>query len=296
MAISIQPIAPNSSPDFAGQVEGIDLCRALDRDEIAAVEAGMDRFAVLVFRNQHLDDDTQLLFSRGFGTLERDTGDLRQGVNRRLPMELVDISNLDPNNRMFARDDRRRLFTLGNQLWHSDSSFKPVPSKYSLLSARVITSKGGNTEFADMRAAYDTLDPELKALVEDCICEHCQVHSRGLLGWTEFTDEERANNPPVLQRLVRSHPVTGRRSLFLSAHAGAIVGWPVPEARALLRELTEHATQPRFVYSHSWTPWDLVMWDNRVTMHRGRRYPIDEVRDLHRTTIAGDGLTLEQAV
>ena len=179
-------------------------------------------------------------------------------------MEVNDISNLDQHNRVLARDDRRRLFSLGNMLWHSDSSFKATPAKYSLLSARVDPEAGGNTEFADMRAAYDALDEETKALVEDLVCEHSQIYSRGVLGFTEFTEEERRRNAPVRQRLVRRHPVTGRRSLFLSSHAGAIVGWPVPEARALLRDLTEHATQREFVYAHVWRQYDLVMWDNRV--------------------------------
>ena len=157
-------------------------------------------------------------------------------------------------------------------LWHSDSSFRPVPAKYSLLSARVVNPKGGNTEFADMRAAYDALDAQTRALIEDLVCEHSLMYSRGSLGFLDYTEEERAMFRPVRQRLVRTHPVTGRRSLYLSSHAGAIVGMPMPEARILLRDLTEHATQPRFVYVHRWQPWDLVMWDNRQVMHRVRRY------------------------
>jgi alpha-ketoglutarate-dependent 2,4-dichlorophenoxyacetate dioxygenase len=196
---------------------------------------------------------------------------------------------------VLARDDRKRLFALGNMLWHSDSSFKATPAKYSILSARVIPDKGGNTEFADMRAAWDALDPETKALVKDLVCEHTQLYSRGVLGFTDFTEEERRRFAPVPQRLVRRHPVTGRRSLFLSSHAGAIRGWPVPEARALLRDLTEHATQRQFVYAHVWRQWDLVMWDNRVVMHRARRYDHTQVRDLHRTTVLDVAPTLEQA-
>jgi alpha-ketoglutarate-dependent 2,4-dichlorophenoxyacetate dioxygenase len=187
------------------------------------------------------------------------------------------------------------LFSLGNRLWHSDSSFKPTPAKYSLLSARVVPSAGGDTEFADMRAAYDALDDEMRTVVRDLVCEHSQIHSRGILGFTDFTEEERRKWAPVPQRLVRRHPVTGRKSLFLSAHAGAIVGWPVPEARALLRDLTEHATQRDFVHAHRWRQFDLVIWDNRVVMHRGRRYDATAARDLHRTTIADVAPTLEQA-
>jgi alpha-ketoglutarate-dependent 2,4-dichlorophenoxyacetate dioxygenase len=294
MTLSIEPAEPARAA-FVGEVTGIDLRRPVDRTEIAAIEAGMDRFAVLVFRDQPLDDDRQLAFSRNFGTLEQATGDIQAVDQRRLGMEVNDISNLDRNNQVLARDDRRRLFSLGNRLWHSDSSFKPIPAKYSLLSARIVPASGGNTEFADMRAAYDALDDDMKALAADLVCEHSQIHSRGVLGFTDFTDEERRKWVPVPQRLVRRHPVTGRQSLFLSAHAGAIVGWPVPEARALLRDLTEHATQRDFVHAHRWRQFDLVIWDNRVVMHRGRRYEATAVRDLHRTTIADLAPTLEQA-
>jgi alpha-ketoglutarate-dependent 2,4-dichlorophenoxyacetate dioxygenase len=204
------------------------------------------------------------------------------------------VSNLDKNNSIFARDDRRRLFAIGNRLWHSDSSFKVVPAKYSLLHARSTPSKGGNTEFADMRAAYDALDPETKAQIEDLICEHSQIYSRQQIGFFDLNEEERARFKPVRQRLVRTHPATGRKSLFLASHAGAIVGWPVPEARLFLHDLVEHATQREFVYSHRWSVGDLVMWDNRRTMHRGRPFPAHEKRDVRRTTLAGDGPTAPQ--
>jgi alpha-ketoglutarate-dependent 2,4-dichlorophenoxyacetate dioxygenase len=295
MTITIRAVDPIGQPDFFGEVSGIDLRAALTPADVAAIEAGMDRFAVLRFRDQPIDDDQQLAFSRCFGTLELATGDIIQGADRRLPMEVNDISNLDKSSQVLARDNRKRLFSLGNMLWHSDSSFKPTPARYSLLSARRITSYGGNTEFADMRAAWDALDDETRALVRDLVCEHTQLHSRGVLGFTDFTDEERVRWAPVPQRLVRRHPVTGRLSLFLASHAGAIRGWPKPEALLLLRDLTEHATQPRFVVVHEWRLHDLVMWDNRVTMHRARRYPADQVRDLHRTTIADVAPTLEQA-
>ena len=206
---------------------------------------------------------------------------------------MSDISNLDQHNNMLARDDRRRSFNLGNRLWHSDSSFKSVSAKYSLLSARIIPSAGGNTEFADMRAAYDALDPEIKAEIEDLITEHSLLFSRGQLGFTDFTAEERVKFAPVRHRLVRTNPTTGRKSLFLSSHIGGIVGWPVPEAMAFVRDLAEHATQRQFVYAHTWRQHDLVMWDNRQTMHRARRYKeTSEVRDMRRTTleaVAGRG-------
>src|SRR6266853_39157 len=235
MTLSIQPANP-SRPAFFGEVSGIDLRQPVPRDAVAAIEAGMDRFAILVFHDQRIDDEQQLAFTRNFGPLEMATGDFEQ-KNRRLSMAVNDISNVDNDNKVRARDDRTRLFSLGNMLWHSDSSFKPTPAKYSLLSARVIpSSPGGNTEFADMRAAWDALDAETRALVPDLVCEHSQIYSRGVLGFADFTEEERLKWAPVLQRLVRRHAVTGRRSLYLSAHAGTIVGWPVPEARALLRE------------------------------------------------------------
>ena len=294
MTLSIKPADP-ANPAFVGEVSGIDLRRSVDRQTVAAIEAGMDRFAVLVFRDQRLDDEQQLAFTRNFGPLELATGDIQQ-TDRRLRMEVNDISNVDRDAKVLARDDRTRLFSLGNMLWHSDSSFKATPAKYSLLSARVIpASPGGNTEFADMRAAWDALDAETRTLVQDLVCEHSQIYSRGVLGFTDFTEEERLKWAPVRQRLVRRHPVTGRRSLYLSAHAGTIIGWPVPEARALLRDLVEHATQREFVHAHRWRQFDLVMWDNRVVMHRGRRYDIAQVRDLHRTTVADVAPTLEQA-
>jgi alpha-ketoglutarate-dependent 2,4-dichlorophenoxyacetate dioxygenase len=294
MAPSFRPIDPINRPFFAGEVSGMDLRETMTPHEVAAIIEGMDKFAVLVFRDQQIDDAQQLAFSRNFGTLEIANSDVRREEDRRLAPEVGDVSNLGKNNDILGREDRRRLFSLGNQLWHSDSSFKPTPAKYSLLHARVLPSKDGNTEFADMRAAYDALDDDVKAEINDLVCEHSQQYSRGVLGF-DFTDDERQRNPPVPQRLVRRHPGSGRRSIFLSAHAGAIRGWPMPEARALLRDLTEHATQRKFVYAHEWRLDDLVMWDNRAMMHRARRYDPAEVRELHRTTVADDRPTLEQA-
>jgi alpha-ketoglutarate-dependent 2,4-dichlorophenoxyacetate dioxygenase len=290
MAVSIRQL----HPVFVGEVSGVDLRRPLAREEAAAIDAGMDRYAVLVFHGQEITDEQQIAFSRNFGEIENSYGGnvTRPGQKRLNPL-MNDVSNLGEDDRPLARDDRRRLFNLGNQLWHSDSSFRAVPAKYSLLSGRVVVEKGGNTEFADMRAAYDALDTETKALVEDLVCEHSLMYSRGQLGF-EVTDEERVLFRPVRQRLVRTHPVTGRKSLYLASHAGTIVGWPVPEARALLRDLTEHATQPQFVHSHKWRQYDLVMWDNRQTMHRVRRFDETLVRDMRRTTVAGDAPTVEQ--
>jgi alpha-ketoglutarate-dependent 2,4-dichlorophenoxyacetate dioxygenase len=292
MAVMLRQIGPC----FAAEVDGLDLARPLSPDEVAAVHAGMDRYAVLVFHDQKLDDEQQLAFTRSLGDIEHAIGtSLRAPDELRLPTTFADVSNLDKDHKVFARDDRRRLFGLGNRLWHSDSSFKVVPAKYSLLHARSVPSKGGNTEFAYMVAAYDALDAETRTEIEDLVCEHSQIFSRQQLGFTDFTNEERARFAPVRQRLVRTHPVTRRKSLYLSSHAGGIVGWPVPEARSFLRDLVEHATQREFVYAHKWRVGDLVMWDNRQTMHRARPFPANEPRDMRRTTLIGDGNTVELA-
>ena len=295
MTIDIRPIDPANRAFFAGEVSGIDLTRPLSDAEVAAIHAGMDEYGVLVFHDQRLDDESQLAFSRQLGPLEQATGDIMPPEQRRMSMDLNDISNLDVNGNVLARDDRRRLFSLGNLLWHSDSSFKDVPAKYSLLSARTIPAAGGNTEFADMRAAYDALDDATKREVHDLVCRHSQIYSRGMLGFEDFTEAERHKWAPVRQRLVRRHPNTGRLSLYLASHAGEIEGWPVPEARAFLRDLNEHATQRQFVYAHVWRPFDLVIWDNRVTMHRARRFNSKEVRDMRRTTLTNEVSSLEQA-
>lgn len=295
MTISIKPIRADY-PNFAGLVSGVDIAKGVSAAEAAEIEAGMDHYAVLVLRDQVIDDEQQYAFSEHFGPMETATGDIAQNEQRRLSMQINDISNLDQHGNVVARDDRRRLFGLGNMLWHSDSSFKTTPAKFSLLSARVIPGEGGNTEFADMRAAWDTLDEKTQAECMDLICEHSQIYSRGLLGFEGWTEEELTRNAPVLQRLVRRHPNTGRLSLFLSSHAGKIQGWPVPEARMFLRDLTEHATQRQFVYAHEWRQWDLVIWDNRAVMHRARRYDSAKARDLHRTTVSDSAPTLQQAV
>ncbi len=296
--MEITPLTRNASGDFAGDVAGIDLTRTLTDAEVAGIEAGMDRFAVLVFHGQRFDDETQLAFSRRFGELEVSSGgEMSKPEDRRLTLELADISNLDRDNRMRAADDRVRLNALGNRLWHSDASFRAVPARYSLLSARVVPNRGGNTEFADMRAAYDALDEATKAEIEDLVTEHSNAYSREMIGFPKeaYGADNQDKLRPVRHRLVRTHPVTGRKSLYLSAHIGTIVGWPVPEARAFIRDLTEHATQPAFVHAHVWQPWDLVIWDNRTTMHRARRYDdLNEVRDMRRSTIRGDGMTAPQ--
>jgi alpha-ketoglutarate-dependent 2,4-dichlorophenoxyacetate dioxygenase len=280
---------------FAAEVDGVDLTRPIAPDDIAAIEDAIAEHAVLVFRDQRITDDQQLQFSRYFGELEetRGTGISKPGEQRLHPA-FADVSNLDTDNTILARDNRRRLYSLGNMLWHSDSSFKSIPAAYSLLSGRVVAAHGGDTEFADMRAAYDALDDATKTEIADLVCEHSLIYSRETLGFDDLTDAEKATMRPVRQALTRTHPLSGRKSIYLASHIGKIIGWPVPEARAFIRDLTEHATQRCFVYAHKWRPFDLVMWDNRCTMHRVRRYDAAQIRDMRRTTVAGTGPTVAQ--
>lgn len=295
--MDIKPLQENSSGAFAGDATGIDLSRPLADAEVAAINAGMDRFAVLVFRGQTLTDEQQVAFSRRFGELEQTLiAQMSKPGERRLNLvELGDISNLDAAGQVRARDDNRRMYALGNRLWHSDASFRALGAGYSFLSARVVPNTGGNTEFADMRAAYDALDDRTKTDIEDLVTEHSIAYSRAQLGFDDYGPGNEDKIRPVRHRLVRTHPVTGRKSLYLSAHIGTIVGWPVPEARAFIRDLTEHATQPVFRYVHRWRTDDLVIWDNRTTMHRATRYrDLQDVRDLRRTQIKGAALTAEQ--
>ncbi|MCK8787661.1 TauD/TfdA family dioxygenase [Roseomonas sp. NAR14] len=289
------PLTP-LTPVFAARMDGFDLRRPLTAAEAAAIEAAMDRYAVLVFPGQQLDDEQQLAFGSNFGPVE-DTPTLVDQERRRLATARInDISNLGADGRILAADDRRRMFNLGNRLWHSDSSFKATPAKYSMLHARVIPPEGGETEFADMRAAWDALPAKEQARIRDLVCEHSLIFSRAMLGFDEFTPAERERCAPVPQRLVRRHAGSGRLSLYLSSHAGRIRGWPVPEALMLLRDLVEHATQRAFVYSHRWSVNDLVVWDNRCTMHRGRAYDDKAYpRDMRRVTLMDSASTLEQA-
>src|SRR3954447_26277774 len=219
---------------IGAECAGVEIARPLTREETATIDEGMDRYAVLVCRRgKPLTTEQQIAFTRNFGELEPPYTQIQSPEGKRLDSShLADISNLGPGDRLLDRDDRKRLFGLGNQLWHSDSSYKTVPARYSLLCAHVVPPEGGDTEFADMRAAYDALDTKTKALIEDLVCEHSRIFSKGTLGFS-FTEEELKAFAPVRQRLVRTHRKTGRKSLYLSSHAGRIVGWPVPEAMLL---------------------------------------------------------------
>ncbi len=292
MPLTLKPLHPL----FAAEVTGIDLRTPPAPDVAAEIHKAIGRYGVLVFPGQELDDDQQMDFGRALGPLEPTRAVVDVHKNRLKHEEMNDISNLDEDGHILAADDRRRLFSLGNRLWHSDSSFKKTPSLYSMLHGRAVPPEGGATEFADMRAAWDALPDAMKARLRDKIAWHSLIYSRGLLGFTDYTPEERERFAPVPQRLVRRHAGSGRLSLFLSSHIGRIDGMPQPEAMLLVRELTEFATQRDFVYSHRWKQWDLVMWDNRCTMHRAT--PYDDAkhrRDMRRVTLQDVAPTLEQA-
>ena len=295
MSIGITPLHPH----IGAELSGIDASRPLEDKTLAAMWRAIDQYAVVVLREQKLSDRQLHDFAARFGELEIGRSALQPGKRRLSIPQIADISNLDEENNLRARDDRRRLDMLGNRLWHTDASYMPVPVVLGMLFGVAVPPPspwgGGETEFADMRAAYDALSDEQKEAVEGLVVEHDVFWSRGQIGFTEFPPGEREQYPPSCQRLVRRHPGSGRKCLYLSAHASHIVGWPVPEGRLLLADLTEHATRREFVYSHQWREGDLVIWDNRDTMHRGR--PHDECfpRDLRRATTLDIGSTLDEA-
>jgi alpha-ketoglutarate-dependent 2,4-dichlorophenoxyacetate dioxygenase len=284
-------------PLFVGEVSRVDVGRSIDAETLAVLNAAIDRYAVLIFRGQDLDDERQMAFARNFGELELPRSGAAK-VKRRLRPEIADISNLDEESRVRGRDDPRRFDQLGNRLWHTDGSFRRVPAALSMLYAHRVPGPSprgnGETEFADMRAAYDALSDQQKADIADLVALHDIAWSRGQLGFNELLFGEKQVLPPVPQRLVRTHPGSKRRVLYVAAHASEIVGWPVPEGRLLLRELIEHATQREFVYRHDWRAGDLVIWDNRATMHRGRNFDESRVRDLRRVTTRDVASTLDQ--
>jgi alpha-ketoglutarate-dependent 2,4-dichlorophenoxyacetate dioxygenase len=290
MGITIRRLHPH----FAAEIQGVSL-RAIDEPTVGAVRAAFEDHSVLVFRDQHLTEEEQIAFTRRFGPLEETMGSIAQ--NTRVAPQIADLSNVDPDGNTMAPDDRRMLYHKGNQLWHSDSSFKPVPAMASVLSAREVPAEGGETDFASLRAAWDALPVTLQQRLDDLVAVHSFAYSRSLIAPGLLLPEQEAAVPPVKQRLVRENPVNGRRALYLGSHASYIVGMPVDEGRALLRDLLEHATRPEFVFEHRWRVGDCVMWDNRAVLHRGR--PWDTVRYrrvMHRTTVAGDGPTVPDPI
>ena len=286
-------------PGFAAEAASVDLSGPLSVETIAGIEAAIDAYPVLVFRGQRLTDTQLRDFAARFGPLEIGRSAARPGRRRLEIPQIGDISNLDEDNKVRDLTDRRRLDSLGNRLWHTDASYMKVPVVLGLLHAVALPPPSpfgnGETEFADMRAAYDALPDATKAAIDPLTAEHDVFWSRAQIGFTEFPPGEREQYPPSAQRLVRRHSSTGRRSLYLSAHASHITGWPVADGRLLLLDLNTHATQPKFVYSHTWRVGDLLIWDNRWTMHRGRPHDEHMPRDLRRATTLDIGSTLEEA-
>ena len=279
---------------FFGEVSGLDLAGPLDDDRMAEIRAALDAHAVLLFRGQNLTDAQQVAFSRKLGPVATTRQKDRPGHRLRIDPQVSDISNLDPDGNVMGPDDRRRMDALANRLWHTDHSFRRVPSTYSLLSAHIVPDEGGETEFADMRAAYDALPGGTKAAIDGLVAVHSLFTSRAVIGFTDFSPEERAALPPARQPLARTHPGSGRKSLYLAAHADRIEGMPLPEGRMLLLDLMDHATQPQFVHRHRWEAGDLVIWDNRCTMHRARAFDMSAKRDMRRTTVSETAPLLSQ--
>ena len=283
-------------PTFMAQVDGVDLRQPVTPEVFAEIATAFNEHAILLFRDQHITDTQQVAFSEHFGPVFQATKYYMPGERQRLRSEMADISNIDNDGNLLAADDTRRLFQRGNRLWHTDNTFKHIPARCSLLSAREIPPTGGETEFADMRAAYDALPDALKEEIADLIVEHSIYRSRSLIGYADFTDGARDELPPVQQVMVRTNPVTGRKALYIASHASHVIGWPVEKGRRLIEELIDFATQPEFVYRHHWAVGDLIVWDNRATMHRARPYnEMVDRRDLHRTTVSDEINSVERA-
>ncbi len=293
--MEIRPLRQN----FAAEIAGIDLGRDIDAAAVQSIWEAIDRYAVLVFHDQRLSDAQLHDFAARFGELEIGRSAARGGPRRLAIPQIGDISNLDLHGKVRALDDRRRLDSLGNRLWHTDASYMPVPVVLGMLHAVAVPPAsalgGGETEFSDMRAAYDALPAATQAAIDGLIVEHDVFWSRAQIGFTEFPPGEREQYPPSPQKLVRLHPGSKRKTLYLSAHASRVIGWPVADGRLLLLDLTTHATQPQFVYRHEWRVGDLVIWDNRCTMHRGRPHDEHQPRDLRRATTLDTGSTLHEA-
>ena len=283
MQLKIAPVTEN----FAAEASGLDLRQPIDAETAAEIEEAMDKYAVLVWRDQPLDDDQHMAFTKWFGPLDMGLLNVTKKPNRFKHAGFVDIANVGIDGEIMARDHGTVTSSMANQFWHTDSSFMETVAKYSLLSARVVPETGGDTEFTDMRAAWDALPGDLRTMVTGLVGEHHPLYSRILLGNT-YSDEQMARIPPAHWPLVRTHPGSGRRYLFTPIHVHKIEGMSMAEARVLVNELIEHATQPQFVHRHTWQTGDLLMWDNRCTLHRGRRFDYTQRRDLRRTTTMED--------
>ncbi len=280
MALQLKPLHPL----FAAEASGVDLKKPLDAATIASIDAAMDRYAVLVFRGQPLDQAQQIAWSRQFGPLDAGLRKATGAPTRFQYDELIDVGNVALDGSVAGRDNAKLIGVLANQLWHSDSTFQDLPVKYSMLSAVTVTDEDGETQWADLRAAWDALPEKTKRHVEGRTAWHSAFHSRISLGDDRYTQEQLARFPSIERPLVHVHPGSGRKVIFPSVHCERVSGLTLPEGRLLIAELLEHATQRELVYTHTWCVGDYVMWDNRATLHRGKRYDLSMRRDLRRTT------------
>lgn len=271
-------------PLFVGEATGVDLSQPVGEKTVKAIRHALDEYAVLVFRNQPLTETQQLDLAKAFGPLDLGLKKLKHRPDRLQHHELADLSNVRDEGGVVDRDDPKIVSNIANQLWHSDSSFQKPSAEYSMLSAVRVPAVGGETEYADLRAAYDALTAEMKAEIAELQAEHYVLHSRFMLGYSDYSDAQKNTIPPATWPLVRTHPGSGRKVLFVSSHARSVDGWTLAEGRMLLLDLIEHATQREFVYRHHWQANDLVIWDNRCTLHRGRRFDFNQVRELRRAT------------
>lgn len=285
MSLTIEAIL---SP-IAARISGLDLREPLSAEQASAIDQAIARYPILVFPAQCIDDDQLLAFSENFGPPQVSVQYTTRKDEHRLQPRISDISNVGKDNETFKPGDTRRMNTFVSRRWHSDQSYQPMPARYSFLLNYSVPARGGESQFADMRLVYDSLPDDLRETIEPLSAEFDILHTRAMCGFTDFPDEERALLKPSVHRLVHIHPLSGRKTLYLSVHACRVVDWPVPEGRDLLRELMEFATQPQFVYTHQWTVRDLVMWDNRTLIHRGLRYsPPTDRREMHRATVMDD--------
>jgi alpha-ketoglutarate-dependent 2,4-dichlorophenoxyacetate dioxygenase len=291
MSITIYPF----TPDFAAEIGDVDLTGPLSESDFEEIRAAFWKYAVLVFPGQDLTPEQHLAFSSRFGPVEKERTLDPKATPTRYGGTFADISNLTAEGKIWSESSRQRMYKLGNKLWHTDSSFKMLPSLCSLLYSRTIAPIGGHTQFADQRAAYDALPEDTKRKLHGLVAEHWIVHSRRRCGFTEFNEDEMRRLPPVPQVLVRTLPESGRKSLYVASHAGRIFGMADEEGRALIDSLVAHVVQPQFVYTHRWRANELVMWDNRCTMHRGTDYDdLRWVRDMQRVTISDVANSCEQ--
>ncbi len=291
MSITVYPV----TPDFAAEIGDVNLSRPLPDEDFAAIRAAFFQYAVLAFPGQHLTPDQHLAFSAKFGPVENERTLDPKATPTRYTGAFADISNLNAEGKIWGETSRQRMYKAGNKLWHTDSSFKRLPSLCSLLYARTIAPIGGHTQFANQRAAYDALPVATQQKLHGLVAEHCIAYSRQRSGFTEFNEDEKRRLPPVPQMLVRTLPESGRKSLYVASHAGRILDMPDAEGRALIDELIAHTVQRQFVYTHRWRPNELILWDNRCTMHRGTDYDdLRWVRDMQRVTISDVANSCEQ--